>query len=99
MPGVKAALPGVRPIVFGHLGDGNLHYNLLPPLALDKGRWIAEMPALTRLVHDETRRQRGSISAEHGIGQLRVSEMERCKSRSNSTSWRRSRPCSTRADD
>ncbi|MCF4130010.1 FAD-binding oxidoreductase [Methylobacterium sp. SyP6R] len=78
--GVKAALPGVRPIVFGHLGDGNLHYNLLPPLALDKGRWIAEMPALTRLVHDETRRQRGSISAEHGIGQLRVSEMERCKS-------------------
>lgn len=76
---VAAALPGVRPIVFGHLGDGNLHYNLLPPIGLGEHDFAVHAPELTRLVHDETRRRRGSISAEHGIGQLRVSEMPRCK--------------------
>lgn len=76
---VAAAAPGVRPIVFGHLGDGNLHYNLLPPAGLGDMEFAALASDLTRIVHDETRRRRGSISAEHGIGQLRVSEMPRCK--------------------
>jgi FAD/FMN-containing dehydrogenase len=73
---VRAAAPGVRPIVFGHLGDGNLHYNLLPAAGEDPAAFAAIAPELTRIVHDEIGRRRGSISAEHGIGQLRVSEMK-----------------------
>lgn len=76
---VATALPGVRPMVFGHLGDGNLHYNLLRPLAMTDAEFAAHGPALTRIVHDETCRRNGSISAEHGIGQLRVDEMPVCK--------------------
>lgn len=76
---VIAAAPGVRPIVFGHLGDGNLHYNLLPRMGQSDADFAALAPELTRIVHDETCKRRGSISAEHGIGQLRVAEMPRCK--------------------
>lgn len=72
---VRAAASGVRPIVFGHLGDGNLHYNLLPAEGQDPAAFAALAPGLTRIVHDEIGRRRGSISAEHGIGQLRVDEM------------------------
>lgn len=72
---VLAAAPGVRPIVFGHLGDGNLHYNLLHAQGQDKAAFAAVAPELTRIVHEEIVRRRGSISAEHGIGQLRVGEM------------------------
>lgn len=72
---VRAVAPGIRPIVFGHLGDGNLHYNLLPAEGQAPEAFAALAPELTRIVHDEIGRRRGSISAEHGIGQLRVSEM------------------------
>lgn len=76
---VAAALPGIRPMVFGHLGDGNLHYNLMRPLAMTDAEFVAQSAVLTRIVHDETCRRDGSISAEHGIGQLRVDEMTLCK--------------------
>ena len=76
---VRAVAPGVRPIVFGHLGDGNLHYNLLPADGQDPAAFAAIAPELTRVVHDEIGRRRGSISAEHGIGQLRVAEMPQRK--------------------
>ncbi|MFN5450613.1 FAD-binding oxidoreductase, partial [Bradyrhizobium sp.] len=76
---VDAALPGIRPMVFGHLGDGNLHYNLMRPLAMTEDAFYGHGPRITRLVHDEITRRRGSISAEHGIGQLRMSEMPLCK--------------------
>ncbi|WP_035654751.1 FAD-binding oxidoreductase [Bradyrhizobium sp. STM 3809] len=76
---VGAALPGIRPMVFGHLGDGNLHYNLMRPLAMTEADFHGHGPRITRLVHDEITRRRGSISAEHGIGQLRTSEMPLCK--------------------
>jgi FAD/FMN-containing dehydrogenase len=72
---VRSAAPGIRPIVFGHLGDGNLHYNLLPGEGQAPADFAALAPELTRIVHDEIGRRRGSISAEHGVGQLRVSEM------------------------
>jgi FAD/FMN-containing dehydrogenase len=71
----RSAVPGARPIVFGHLGDGNLHYNVLPAIGQDAADFAARAADLTRLVHDEIGRRRGSISAEHGIGQLRVAEM------------------------
>ncbi|WP_257169928.1 FAD-binding oxidoreductase [Bradyrhizobium sp. SRS-191] len=76
---VRAALPGIRPMVFGHLGDGNLHYNLMRPLDMSEAEFYECGPRITRLVHDEITRRRGSISAEHGIGQLRTAEMPLCK--------------------
>ncbi len=76
---VAAAAPSVRHIVFGHLGDGNLHYNLLKGDSMSEAEFAAMAPELTRLVHDETVRCRGSISAEHGIGQLRIADMPRYK--------------------
>ncbi|WP_315782056.1 MULTISPECIES: FAD-binding oxidoreductase [unclassified Bradyrhizobium] len=76
---VGAALPGIRPMVFGHLGDGNLHYNLMRPLAMTEAEFYEQGSRITRLVHDEITCRRGSISAEHGIGQLRTSEMPLCK--------------------
>ncbi|WP_316167657.1 MULTISPECIES: FAD-binding oxidoreductase [unclassified Bradyrhizobium] len=76
---VGAALPGIRPMVFGHLGDGNLHYNLMRPLDISEDEFDGHGPRITRLVHDEITRRRGSISAEHGIGQLRTAEMPLCK--------------------
>jgi FAD/FMN-containing dehydrogenase len=66
-------------MVFGHLGDGNLHYNLMRPLAMSEEAFVAQGALLTRIVHDQTSRRHGSISAEHGIGQLRVGEMAVCK--------------------
>ncbi|MGC2779816.1 MAG: FAD-binding oxidoreductase [Bradyrhizobium sp.] len=76
---VTAALPGIRPMVFGHLGDGNLHYNLMRPLDISEAEFYGHGPRITRLVHDEITRCRGSIGAEHGIGQLRTAEMPLCK--------------------
>ncbi|MBB4015761.1 FAD/FMN-containing dehydrogenase [Chelatococcus caeni] len=77
---VEESAPGARPVVFGHLGDGNLHYNVLRPEVASEEAFAAAAPALTRRVHDVVARHQGSISAEHGIGQLRVGEMSGCKS-------------------
>jgi FAD/FMN-containing dehydrogenase len=76
---VAAVSPNVRHVVFGHLGDGNLHYNLLRATDMSEADFAALAPSLTRVVHDEAKAYRGSISAEHGIGQLRVGDMPRYK--------------------
>jgi FAD/FMN-containing dehydrogenase len=73
-------LPGVRMVIFGHLGDGNLHYNVSPPVGTSDAEFIARQPAVYRLVHDQVARHAGSISAEHGIGQLKRVENQRYKS-------------------
>jgi FAD/FMN-containing dehydrogenase len=73
------AFPGARPIVFGHLGDGNLHYNLSPPAGVAADAFMRELPAVNRIVHDGVARFRGSISAEHGLGQLKREEIRRYK--------------------
>lgn len=73
--------PGVRPVVFGHLGDGNLHYNVSPAQgAQDEVAFLGLQDDINRIVHDEVVAQRGSISAEHGLGQLRRDEAARYKS-------------------
>ena len=74
------AFPGIRPFSFGHLGDGNVHYNPLQAEGADKQEWARKGPAVTRIVHDIVMELNGSISAEHGIGQLRLNEMPHCKS-------------------
>jgi len=75
------AHPGVRPVVFGHLGDGNLHYNVSPALGdRDEAAFLALQDEINRITHDAVVAQRGSISAEHGLGQLRRDEAARYKS-------------------
>ena len=65
--------PGVRIINFGHLGDGNLHYNIAPPLESDpKAFNLANEKAIHELVYSQVERCQGSISAEHGVGQLKL---------------------------
>jgi FAD/FMN-containing dehydrogenase len=76
-PQVEAEFPGCRVIAFGHLGDGNVHFNVQPPRDAAPG-WIAETGALvSRFVHDRVRDVGGSLSAEHGIGQLKLDEFAR----------------------
>lgn len=73
--------PGVRMVVFGHLGDGNLHYNVSPPEGTsDEAAFLALQPEINRMTHDAVVARRGSISAEHGLGQLRRDESARYKS-------------------
>jgi FAD/FMN-containing dehydrogenase len=77
---LETAFPGVRVIAFGHVGDGNLHYNLSRPDAQENAAFIASQPAVNRIVHDAVHAMNGSISAEHGIGQLKREELLRYKS-------------------
>ena len=76
---VLEAYPGARPCPFGHVGDGNVHFNVSQPLEMDKGAYLAEWEAMNRIVHDLVVEMNGSISAEHGIGRLKVDEMEHYK--------------------
>jgi FAD/FMN-containing dehydrogenase len=72
---VEAVLPGAGIILFGHLGDGSLHLNVVPP-GLGKARVAPEIHArVWRAVHDVVTAHEGSISAEHGIGQLKRDEL------------------------
>ena len=77
---LRAALPGVRFVIFGHLGDGNLHYNLAAPAGADARDFMGHAAAANRIVHDLVHASGGSISAEHGIGQLKRGELRRYKS-------------------
>lgn len=77
---VGAACLGIRPVIFGHVGDGNLHFNLTQPEGADTQDYLARWPELTRLVHDIVADMNGSISAEHGIGQLKREDLVRYKS-------------------
>ncbi len=74
------AYPGVRMVTFGHLGDGNLHYNVSPPEGTAPDAFAKESAAINRIVHDSVARFGGSISAEHGLGQLKREEIRRYKS-------------------
>ncbi|MCK6391257.1 MAG: FAD-binding oxidoreductase [Azonexus sp.] len=77
---LSAAFPGIRVVAFGHLGDGNLHYNLSRPLAGDNADFMACQGDVNRIVHDAVHALNGTISAEHGLGQLKREEILRYKS-------------------
>jgi FAD/FMN-containing dehydrogenase len=77
---IDAAHPGVRMIVFGHLGDGNLHYNVSPPPGEPCDAFLERQDAINRITHDSVARFGGSVSAEHGLGVLRRDEAARYKS-------------------
>jgi FAD/FMN-containing dehydrogenase len=75
------AIPGVRLVDFGHLGDGNLHYNVQAPEGQDAAQFLAEQEdRINTLVFDAVARHGGSISAEHGIGSLKAAKLPHYKS-------------------
>jgi FAD/FMN-containing dehydrogenase len=74
------AFPGCQLVCFGHLGDGNLHYNVAPPQHCAHETFLGNQEAINRIVHDSVDRFTGSISAEHGIGALKRDELVRYKS-------------------
>jgi FAD/FMN-containing dehydrogenase len=75
---VEARFEGARVVAFGHLGDGNVHFNVQPPAGAEPKAWLAaQAEAVTRLVHDRVGDRGGSISAEHGIGQSKLGELVR----------------------
>ena len=77
---VEAAMPGVRVVAFGHIGDGNVHFNLSQPLGADKSAFVGRWNEMNALVHGIVRAMGGSISAEHGVGQLKRDEIAATKS-------------------
>ena len=77
---LEAAYPGVRCVAFGHVGDGNMHYNPVQPLGNEGADFGAEYSNINRIVHDLIHELNGSISAEHGLGRLRRDEAKRYKS-------------------
>jgi FAD/FMN-containing dehydrogenase len=68
---VTAMVPGCRPLPFGHMGDGNIHFNVSQPVGADKAGFIAGWSAMNEAVHAIVSEMHGSISAEHGIGRLK----------------------------
>ena len=76
---VKAAMPDIRPVPFGHIGDGNIHFNLSQPENMDKQHYLSHWADMNRTVHEIVTTLGGSISAEHGIGTLKVAELEHFK--------------------
>lgn len=71
LPVVEATIPGARPVPFGHMGDGNIHFNVSQPLGADKEAYLARWEELNEKVHEVVAKYHGSISAEHGIGVLK----------------------------
>ena len=78
---IAKAAPGARMVTFGHLGDGNLHYNVQAPEGGNPKQFLAQYQStMNQIVYDSVHRHRGSISAEHGIGQLKIDESAHYKS-------------------
>jgi FAD/FMN-containing dehydrogenase len=72
---VHALMPDARICAFGHLGDGNIHYNISQPVGADKVAFIARWREVNAVVHAVVHKHTGSISAEHGVGQLKRDEL------------------------
>ncbi|TAK98845.1 MAG: FAD-binding oxidoreductase [Rhodospirillaceae bacterium] len=75
MAAIAAHFPGARCVPFGHVGDGNVHFNVSQPVGADSTAYIGRWAEMNRIVHDLVMTMNGSISAEHGIGRLKVEEM------------------------
>lgn len=70
-PVVEKVCPGARPVPFGHFGDGNVHYNVSQPEGMDRAKFLGLWDVMSEAVHDCIHGLGGSISAEHGIGQMK----------------------------
>ncbi|MBA3517760.1 MAG: FAD-binding oxidoreductase [Rhizobiales bacterium] len=80
MAAVASAVPGIRPVPFGHLGDGNIHFNLSQPVGADPDAFLARAPEIHAIVHGIVVEMGGSVSAEHGIGRYKRELLKTVKS-------------------
>ncbi|MGE3831567.1 MAG: FAD-binding oxidoreductase, partial [Parvibaculaceae bacterium] len=81
--GIKALtdyMPGARPMPFGHVGDGNIHFNVSQPIGMDKQEYLAHWHDMNMVLYDVVLKHGGSVSAEHGIGRLKRDMMAKIKS-------------------
>ena len=69
-------MPGLRVCAFGHVGDGNMHFNLSQPVGMDKAAFLATWSDFNRIVHDIVTAMDGSIAAEHGVGLIKRDELQ-----------------------
>jgi FAD/FMN-containing dehydrogenase len=76
---VESAVPGARPLPFGHLGDGNIHYNVTQPAGADKAEYLSHWDAMNAAVYEVVKKYGGSISAEHGIGVVKRHQLPAVK--------------------
>ena len=76
---VTARIPGSRPVPFGHMGDGNIHFNVSQPVGADKAAFLARWDEVGDIVHGVVEKFGGSISAEHGVGLLKRDLLRRMK--------------------
>jgi len=79
IPAAQQILPGLRPLAFGHVGDGNLHFDLVQPEGMEPAEYLSYRSEVNRAVHDIVADLGGSISAEHGIGRQKPDELARLK--------------------
>ena len=85
----EARFPGTEAVAYGHLGDGNVHFHVRAPAGVDPQHWYAEDgPRISQHVHEMVVAAGGSISAEHGIGQMKRAELERLSAPSRMTMLR-----------
>jgi FAD/FMN-containing dehydrogenase len=75
----KAIIPGCRPVPFGHLGDGNVHFNVSQPIGADTAQFLARWGEVNDAVNKIVLKYNGSISAEHGIGKLKRDSLPKVK--------------------
>ena len=64
-------------VAYGHVGDGNLHFNISQLPGIDRERFLARAAEVRRAIHDMVREFSGSFSAEHGVGRVKIAELER----------------------
>jgi FAD/FMN-containing dehydrogenase len=77
MPDAMVHLGDLRINCFGHLGDGNLHYNVFPPHGKNKNDYQHLREEIKTIIHDKINEFGGSVSAEHGIGRLKIDDLEK----------------------
>jgi FAD/FMN-containing dehydrogenase len=77
---LNSFMPNTRLCCFGHIGDGNMHFNVSQPIGMDKQEYLSRWHAMNRVIHDVVMKHNGSFGAEHGIGVLKREDMARYKS-------------------
>ncbi|MBS4047104.1 MAG: FAD-binding oxidoreductase [Alphaproteobacteria bacterium] len=77
---VENYLPAARVVCFGHIGDGNVHFNVSQPIGWERLEFLKHWDAVHQIVHDITYGMQGSISAEHGVGRMKIDEIVHYKS-------------------
>lgn len=77
---VEDLIPGVRIVAFGHIGDGNVHFNPSQPVGWKPEDFMAYWDRVHQIVHDIAHEMKGSISAEHGVGRMKIDEITQYKS-------------------